>query len=747
MAQNDYQTFGDSGTDGVNKLSLADYTADNDRVYGNGYTTKVIRSQLHNKALQQTSKISAAVAQFLVNNGQDALDTDSFSTLATKLCAVSTFVKIDTIASLRAMTSTPSTVYVTGYTTANDNAFGSNFFKWNPTSTVADNGGTIIKLTGTLTGRYELQYSGAVDVKWFGADATGVADSTAAIQASVNAAVSNKAAVYISAGTYKVSSSILVSSPIDIIGSGIASTIIAPTSTFTGGSVLNVTSGGKFTHMNFSIQCNVPPTGLTALLYSTGSLNQATIKNIFISGCYDGLSITQTQYGATADNIHIINNVRNAFTIDAANMTLSNSYAINNGGIGFNLTAITGQSANIVMSNNTAYYSGAGNFVFQGNATYGINDAVLTNLTSSDSPNNTGILFDTYGVRNSISNSYIEQAGMDRNGAYISGQHGLYITVNNTDTLVNGVQSWGNGGSGIYVNANNTTVANSIFRGNSLFSNIYHGIIVGGNASSNLNFTGNSSVNNAGYGIGFYYVGTITNSIISNMIMTGNTLGQVYINAGTTAPQILNSIGAPLPTVAFAGVSASTSGKDNTITVTDTGASGANILLAGNGTVTPNKYIRAQNGALSMVNNNYNAEIFNISDSGNLSIGGSFTAHGAVVGTKSAPTNATVGASTLTAGQMLTGNIIRTGSTAAYTDTTDTAANIIASIPNPIFGVGYELTIVNTVAYTETIAAGTGVTLRGTTTIAASSSRKFVVIITNITTPAVDLVGICSGGL
>jgi len=88
MAQNDYQTFGDSGVDGVNKLSLVNYTADNDRVYGNGYTTKVIRSQLHNKALQQTSKMSAALAQFLVNNGQDAFDTDSFSTLATKLGSV-----------------------------------------------------------------------------------------------------------------------------------------------------------------------------------------------------------------------------------------------------------------------------------------------------------------------------------------------------------------------------------------------------------------------------------------------------------------------------------------------------------------------------------------------------------------------------------------------------------------------------------------------------------------------------------
>jgi hypothetical protein len=85
MAQNDYQTFGDSGTDGVNKLSLANYTADNDRVYGNGYTTKVIRSQLINKALHQTSKISAAVAQFIANNGFNALDTDNVATLASNL--------------------------------------------------------------------------------------------------------------------------------------------------------------------------------------------------------------------------------------------------------------------------------------------------------------------------------------------------------------------------------------------------------------------------------------------------------------------------------------------------------------------------------------------------------------------------------------------------------------------------------------------------------------------------------------
>ena len=116
MATNDYQLFGDSGTDGVNKLSLTNYIADQDRVYGNGYTTKVIRSQLHNKALQQTSKMSSAVAQFLVNNNISALDTDTVSGLATKL---GTAVGHITDSSVAVQSSTDSKIlgYFTGTNT------------------------------------------------------------------------------------------------------------------------------------------------------------------------------------------------------------------------------------------------------------------------------------------------------------------------------------------------------------------------------------------------------------------------------------------------------------------------------------------------------------------------------------------------------------------------------------------------------------------------------------------------------
>lgn len=117
------------------------------------------------------------------------------------------------------------------------------------------------------------------------------------------------------------------------------------------------------------------------------------------------------------------------------------------------------------------------------------------------------------------------------------------------------------------------------------------------------------------------------------------------------------------------------------------------------------------------------------------------------IGYKTVASVTVTGNATLTAANMMTGNILRSGPTSAYTDTTDTAANIVASIPNPVIGSGYELNIANTVAFACTLAAGGGVTLAGTTAIAASASRKYVVTVTNVVTPAVTITGISSGTL
>lgn len=121
---------------------------------------------------------------------------------------------VDTIADLRALTSTPDRVWLSGYHTKNDGAFGSNIFRWEPTSTKDDNGGTIVKLDSVATGRYELQYDSAVNVKWLGAVGDGVTDDTVAIQNAIN----SSSAVFFPLGSYKVTSQLVGKTKLQLIG-------------------------------------------------------------------------------------------------------------------------------------------------------------------------------------------------------------------------------------------------------------------------------------------------------------------------------------------------------------------------------------------------------------------------------------------------------------------------------------------------------------------------------------------------
>jgi hypothetical protein len=77
-----------------------------------------------------------------------------------------------TIGTIAALRLTPyagqQIVSVAGYYTAADNIGVREYF-WDAISVEADNGGTIIQVTGVVTGRWKMKYSGAVNVKWFGA--------------------------------------------------------------------------------------------------------------------------------------------------------------------------------------------------------------------------------------------------------------------------------------------------------------------------------------------------------------------------------------------------------------------------------------------------------------------------------------------------------------------------------------------------------------------------------------------------
>lgn len=98
---------------------------------------------------------------------------------------------------------------------------------------------------------------------------------------------------------------------------------------------------------------------------------------------------------------------------------------------------------------------------------------------------------------------------------------------------------------------------------------------------------------------------------------------------------------------------------------------------------------------------------------------------------------------TLTAAQLLGGYITRSGAV-AVSDTTPTAAQIVAAIPGCEVGTSREIKIVSANSGLLTIAAGSGVTLAGTTTVAATFTRTYLVRVTNATaaSEAVTILGV-----
>lgn len=101
---------------------------------------------------------------------------------------------------------------------------------------------------------------------------------------------------------------------------------------------------------------------------------------------------------------------------------------------------------------------------------------------------------------------------------------------------------------------------------------------------------------------------------------------------------------------------------------------------------------------------------------------------------------------TLTAAQVLGGYLDRSGA-AGVSDTTPTAAQLVAAATAPAVGDVLELRIRNRNTGTLTLVAGTNVTLEGTTTIATVNTRVYAVRFTNVTkgSEAVTISGLMTG--
>lgn len=102
---------------------------------------------------------------------------------------------------------------------------------------------------------------------------------------------------------------------------------------------------------------------------------------------------------------------------------------------------------------------------------------------------------------------------------------------------------------------------------------------------------------------------------------------------------------------------------------------------------------------------------------------------------------ATIGAGTLTAAALLGGIITRTGSIAAYSDTTSNGTLLDSALAgDAINGFSRVIQIKNNVAFAETIVGGVGVTVSGRTVVPGNSVGTF--LLTRTGTATYTLVGI-----
>ncbi len=98
---------------------------------------------------------------------------------------------------------------------------------------------------------------------------------------------------------------------------------------------------------------------------------------------------------------------------------------------------------------------------------------------------------------------------------------------------------------------------------------------------------------------------------------------------------------------------------------------------------------------------------------------------------------ATAGNGTLTAAGIVGKLITRTGPSGAFTDTLDTAVNIVAALNTYVAGSSFELKIKNNSLYNQTIQTAAGITLTGSVIIPPQSVGTYLVTITSPTAVAV----------
>lgn len=451
---------------------------------------------------------------------------------------------VNSIAALRAQTSgSTGTIYVEGYASLDDG--GQGLFIYTPSDTTsADNGGTII--VDSVGDRWHRAFTGAVNVKWFGAKGDGGTDDTAAIQAALNSSTG----VQIPAGTY------ITSAPLNIIldgsevsGDSSGNTLIYCSNVnfhaFTCAdnitlSVLHLrvdrygtaTSGGDGLHFDSP--------NAVALLYDISCQNQ-----------YNGFYLGAMNNGSV-QNCTALNNVNHGFTFVPNRFGVGPSQwspfacvsELNNGD-GFNHTNPASGPGTLSISTMTdcSTYANSGHGVAAVGASASHTVAALRiegGFFGQD--NGHEIYLDTFDGGHVIKPTYIELAGSSyngRNSTPTSGNPpsttscGVYVTPNNASTEIVGGVVNGNTFDGVFTSGATTAIVGTTITNNGLLKtnasrqngvNVFNQTVNGEDSVRSCVITG-CTITDTGQGSQQYGIASNIDALaVAGCSLNGNTL-------------------------------------------------------------------------------------------------------------------------------------------------------------------------------------------------------------------------------
>ena len=235
---------------------------------------------------------------------------------------------------------------VTGRVTENDG--GGGVFFYDGASAVSTNLGTVFKPAASA-GRWLRQYSGDLNVKWFGATSS---EATIPIQTAIDLAASGDAlatsrgiGVFLPKGVYATTNQLVLTSGVRLYGESKESSIISNTGTTNNfiyfNALLNPTANQIVDILNLTLKGNGSYTSGAAIKLTSSDASSSffiNIENIRIDTCFNGLDIDHGQVG-TVKNLEVRNAVGNGITTSSPTTALSfiNCYPRGSGGHGFHI--------------------------------------------------------------------------------------------------------------------------------------------------------------------------------------------------------------------------------------------------------------------------------------------------------------------------------------------------------------------------------------------------------------------------